>query len=258
MSKSLPYHWKDYLQDAKKVDKCHGSIIHYKGNRWEFISRDIRQITFIKTYDIKPIPKEILESSPVLRIIKKNNDGIWIELIHLLQSQGYENTIPLIENLEAELNKNSISIGDLKSLSNRNFTSLFKADFYLDIAEECNNYLKSTRKNFNKLKKSCIDATSKQDLLKDDIRNLFRKFCRRNVRRIAGLSQPKIWQLYRPRFYFFLSLMILAGATLSHVAGGRYILLIAVGWLDLTLAVALLVGSTGFWQNQNHENGETS
>jgi hypothetical protein len=80
-------------------------------------------------------------------------------------------------------------------------------------------------------------------------RVLFRKLCRRNVRRIAGLSQPKIWQLYRPRFYFPLILMILAGAALSHLAIGRYPVLIAVGWLDLSLALALLVGGTGFWQH---------
>ena len=82
-------------------------------------------------------------------------------------------------------------------------------------------------------------------------RFLFRKLCRRNLDRIAGLSQPKIWKFYRTRFFFFLGLMILTGATMSRLAEGNYILLIAVGWFDLSLCTALLVGSTVFWQRKN-------
>ncbi len=82
-------------------------------------------------------------------------------------------------------------------------------------------------------------------------RFMFRKLCRRNLDRISGLAQPKIWRFYRTRFFFFLGLMILAGATMSRLAEGNYLLLIAVGWLDLSLCTALLVGSTVFWQRKN-------
>jgi hypothetical protein len=50
--------------------------------------------------------------------------------------------------------------------------------------------------------------------------------------------------------FFFLALMISAGATLSRVAQDNYLLLCAVAALDLTIAVALLGSSYVFWQQK--------
>lgn len=72
---------------------------------------------------------------------------------------------------------------------------------------------------------------------------LFRKSCRRNLARIASLDQPKIWQFYRPKFFFFLTIMITAGATLSRIAHGNYPFLLGVAVLDISIGVALLSSS---------------
>jgi hypothetical protein len=79
-------------------------------------------------------------------------------------------------------------------------------------------------------------------------RFLFSKSCRKNLARIAALDQPKIWQFFRPVFFVFLFLMILAGAALSNLAHGNYPFLIGVATLDLTIAIGLLGGSYVFWQ----------
>jgi hypothetical protein len=47
-----------------------------------------------------------------------------------------------------------------------------------------------------------------------------------------------------------LALMILTGATMSRLAQGHYRSLIAVGALDLSLAMALLGSSIVFWQQR--------
>jgi hypothetical protein len=81
-------------------------------------------------------------------------------------------------------------------------------------------------------------------------RFLFSKSCRKNLNRIANLNQPKIWQCFRPRFFVALAVMIATGATLSRLAQNNYPFLIAVGVLDLSLAVALLGSSIVFWQQK--------
>lgn len=77
---------------------------------------------------------------------------------------------------------------------------------------------------------------------------LFNKSCRKNLERIAKLSYPKIWQFFQPRFFLFLTLMVVTGATLSRLAHGNYPWLIGVGVVDLSVAVALLVSSQVFWR----------
>jgi hypothetical protein len=79
----------------------------------------------------------------------------------------------------------------------------------------------------------------------------FRKICKKNLNRIAGLKQPKIWQFYRPRFFAFLFFMITAGAILSGSALGNYPFLIAVAALDLSIATALAGSSYVFWTYQS-------
>lgn len=81
-------------------------------------------------------------------------------------------------------------------------------------------------------------------------RFLFSRSCRKNLARIANLAKPKFWQFFKPSFFFFLALMILAGALSSRLAQGNYLLLCAVATLDLTIAVALLGSSYVFWQQK--------
>ncbi len=78
---------------------------------------------------------------------------------------------------------------------------------------------------------------------------IFSKSYRKNLARIAALSQPKIWQFFRPVFFMLLFLMILAGTTLSNLAYGNYPFLLGIATLDLTIAIALLGSSYVFWHN---------
>ena len=77
---------------------------------------------------------------------------------------------------------------------------------------------------------------------------LFSKSCQKNLDRIAALGRPRIWQFFRPGFFVFLTIMILAGATLSRLAHNNYPLLIGVAILDLSIATALLGSSYVFWK----------
>ncbi len=71
-------------------------------------------------------------------------------------------------------------------------------------------------------------------------RFIFRRSCHKNLNRIAALTEPKLWQFFSPRFFLLLALMITTGVTLSRMAEGRYVMLLGVAALDLTIAVALL------------------
>ena len=79
---------------------------------------------------------------------------------------------------------------------------------------------------------------------------LFSETCRKSLDRIAALERPKLWQFFRPGFFVMLTLMILAGATLSRLAHNNYPFLIGVGTLDLSLATALLGSSYIFWKHK--------
>ena len=79
---------------------------------------------------------------------------------------------------------------------------------------------------------------------------LFSKSCRKNLDRIAALERPKPWEFFRPGFFVMLTVMILAGATLSRLAHNNYPFLIGVGTLDLSLATALLGSSYVFWKHK--------
>ena len=79
---------------------------------------------------------------------------------------------------------------------------------------------------------------------------LFSETCQKNLDRIAALERPKPWQFFRPGFFVMLTVMILAGATLSRLAHNNYPFLISVGTLDLSLATALLGSSYVFWKHK--------
>jgi len=82
---------------------------------------------------------------------------------------------------------------------------------------------------------------------------IFEKACRRNLDRIATLEHGRLWQAYRPRFYFFLILMITLAGVLSRQAQGHYAGLVAVAILDFSLATALLGSGRLFWlHRQEH------
>jgi hypothetical protein len=80
------------------------------------------------------------------------------------------------------------------------------------------------------------------------VKFIFRRACQKNLARIALLSEPKIWQFYRPGFLLFLAAMIIIGSTLSRMAHGNYPFLIAMVILDFSLATALFGSSVVFWQ----------
>ena len=79
---------------------------------------------------------------------------------------------------------------------------------------------------------------------------IFAKSCRKNLDRIASLDEPKVWQFFRPGFFFFLGLMIATGATLSRLAHNQCPPLIGMAALDLAFAVALLGSSCVLWRER--------
>lgn len=81
-------------------------------------------------------------------------------------------------------------------------------------------------------------------------RYLFIPACRKNLLRIEGLENPKLWQFFRPQFFLFLALMVSAGAMLSRWAAGDFNALLMVAALDITIATALLGSSGPFWQRK--------
>jgi len=79
---------------------------------------------------------------------------------------------------------------------------------------------------------------------------LFGRFCRKNLGRIDTLGDPRLWQAFRPAFYVFLTAMILLGATLSRLATGNYVALMALVVLDISIAIALLGSMRTFLQHK--------
>ena len=77
---------------------------------------------------------------------------------------------------------------------------------------------------------------------------LFSKSCETNLARIDLLSESKIWQFFRPKFFLFLAIMLVTGATLSRMSHNNYIFLISVATLDISIAIALLGSSYVFWK----------
>jgi len=83
---------------------------------------------------------------------------------------------------------------------------------------------------------------------------LFSRSCQRNLARISALGHPKVWQFFRPSFFFFLTCMILLGGVLSSLANNSYPFLIGVAFIDLSIAIALLGSSRYFWK-YSHRQG---
>ncbi len=79
-------------------------------------------------------------------------------------------------------------------------------------------------------------------------RFLFNKSCEKNIKRIMALTDPRIWQCFRPGMLIFLAIIIPTGAWMSRAAAGNYPFLCLVGALDLSIACALLSSSIVFWK----------
>ena len=77
---------------------------------------------------------------------------------------------------------------------------------------------------------------------------LFYNIGKKNIDRINLLTNPKLWQFYRKRFFAFLFLMIALGQYLSGVAYGENMALIALAVLELSVAFALFLSSHCFWK----------
>jgi len=80
---------------------------------------------------------------------------------------------------------------------------------------------------------------------------IFIKSCKKNLERIEGLENPKIWQFYRVGFFIFLAVVITLGAFLSRRASGDYWLLMSVGVVDMALALALFFSGFLFFVGRN-------
>ncbi len=75
---------------------------------------------------------------------------------------------------------------------------------------------------------------------------LFTPICRKNLRRIAALEQPLIWQFYRLRFFAFLITMVVLGAWMSRLAHGHYAMLYLLALVEISVGTALLGSSHCF------------
>ncbi len=80
------------------------------------------------------------------------------------------------------------------------------------------------------------------------------KSCKRNLKRIAALKDPKLHQFYSPAFFLILILMISAGIVLSKFANDNFALLISAATLDLSIAIALFGGVYIYWRQKAFEN----
>jgi len=76
---------------------------------------------------------------------------------------------------------------------------------------------------------------------------IFTRSCRKNIQRIHGLKDPRIWQFFRPGFFLALAGMITGGILLDTVSQGRYFFMLGVAAVDFTLTISLLGSSFVFW-----------
>ena len=81
---------------------------------------------------------------------------------------------------------------------------------------------------------------------------VFRKSCLKNLARIDALNKPKIWQFFKPWFFFVLAIMIVFGATMARLAHTQhnYYFLIGVAIVDIDIGIALLWSSYMFWKEK--------
>lgn len=76
------------------------------------------------------------------------------------------------------------------------------------------------------------------------------KFNLNNISRINSIENPKVYDFFELKFFFYLGLMIIAGIVMSGIARGNYNLLLIVGGIDLALSTALLKSSILFFNEK--------
>ncbi|MCJ7733435.1 MAG: hypothetical protein MUP11_02710, partial [Anaerolineales bacterium] len=67
------------------------------------------------------------------------------------------------------------------------------------------------------------------------------------IRRIDQLEDPRLWQFFRPGFFFALVVMISSGVMLNYFSQGHYYFMLGVASLDFALTISLLGSSIVFW-----------
>jgi len=87
---------------------------------------------------------------------------------------------------------------------------------------------------------------------------IFNHACKKNIKRIHSLINPKVWQFFRPGMFIFLAIIIPAGAMMSRMAAGKFGWLCAVAALDLSIGTALLASSLQFWKKGAFRPAEAS
>jgi len=80
-------------------------------------------------------------------------------------------------------------------------------------------------------------------------RYIFIKSAKKNIARIYGLQKPKIWNIFRPKFFIFLALMIASGVVLSFLSRGNFLFLLSVASIDFSLSTALSVSGLLYLKN---------
>ncbi len=87
-------------------------------------------------------------------------------------------------------------------------------------------------------------------------RAAFARGCRKNLARIHALDDPRLWQFFRPGFFFALIPMVGAGILLRTLAdAGGFWAETTVGSLELMIALALLMSGVEFWVWRRNASG---
>jgi hypothetical protein len=77
---------------------------------------------------------------------------------------------------------------------------------------------------------------------------IFNHACKKNIKRIHSLINPRVWQFFRPGMFIFLAIIIPTGAMMSSLAAGKFGWLCTVAALDFSIGTALLASSLQFWK----------
>ena len=83
---------------------------------------------------------------------------------------------------------------------------------------------------------------------------IFIHSCAKNIKRIKALSNPRVYQCFRPGMLIFLAIIIPTGAWMSRAAAGNFTGLCFVAALDLSIACGLLLSSAKFWDLKAFSN----
>ncbi len=72
------------------------------------------------------------------------------------------------------------------------------------------------------------------------------KSCKKNIERIAALSNPKWWQFYKVKFFIFLVVVISLAIFISRLWDENYTATCIIGAVDLSVGMGLFLSSYAF------------